>query len=919
MYKIYADDVLIYDDTSSDTHLKVVSPQLSLEDNCAGSLKIVIPPGNAGYDTIQRMITEIKVTKDDNEIWSGRVLQESKDFWNQRSLVCEGELAYFNDTVQEPHSYTRVGLRSYLNDIIDNHNDALRGGSGFDKTFILGVVDPAGVSFSLDVNYDKTLECLNKVIEDRGGHFILRKVYDEGQLKRQLNYYQDWPDTSAQKIEFGRNLMDVTKSSDSTEFATVLLPLGKKKEQQDPGGLDAYQTVDRATYTDKDGNTQTHYGDYVNYCPTLEPQSLEPVYGRIVKVVHWDDVDNKNELLQNAFEYLKGIWTDTIELELSALDLHYWSKEIPTIRLGDRVYVTSKPHGIDSGSTDPFPVTKLDIPLDQPQNTKFRLGAKVTTSLTAVNNKINEEIKKAIDNAVDEDAILNQAKANTNAIMNQTLNGYVTIFTENDPDTGVHSEGLYISDTSPLTKTDPPNPNRPYSAQRMWKWTVAGLGYSDDYGATWKAAITMDGSILGERIAAGSIHGSKITAGSLGLVTTAGQEACSIGLKVSDLTANDLEIGGIESDGSNVDASNKARTVRKKYFSYDDKVKVSIYNYEVYRYDSSVDRDDPELGFVRQVLPFDPEEPSRRYFKAGEECTIPANDCYRFVVLKDTSVTESDLGVMGAAFDFGDAVVIAAADIRINGMVTFSSLSNPQSTTFIDGGNIHTGTINLKGITVRDDRDEPTLEINEHGVVTLSSSSYIHFGLDDDRSLGSIANEDIAKAIANGIYSGGAFIENDCIYGPKIYADLFTALPRTTPDASDKSTGGFLLKGYYGNVSNPDSDLIDVFKISFYGGDTPTTIFDAYGSLRLPRTIEIPGDSGGYGGYIRSISSLVVNPILDNYTTLQGGFKVNGVLYTSGGNSQTGGKLVVNNGTGQPGDYFVGTVPLGTVYFMWEY
>ena len=255
MYKIYADDVLIYDDTSSDTHLKVVSPNLSLEDNCAGSLKVTIPPGNAGYDTIQRMITEIKVTKDDNEIWSGRVLQESKDFWNQRSLVCEGELAYFNDTVQEPHSYTRVTLRSYLEAIIANHNASISG-SGFDKTFVIGAVDPGHVSFSLDVNYDKTLDCLNKVIEDRGGHFILRK--EDG--VRKLSYYQDWPDTSAQKIEFGRTLMDVTKSSDSTEFATVLLPLGKKSENKDPDGLDQYLTVDGATYKDEEGNEHTHSG-----------------------------------------------------------------------------------------------------------------------------------------------------------------------------------------------------------------------------------------------------------------------------------------------------------------------------------------------------------------------------------------------------------------------------------------------------------------------------------------------------------------------------------------------------------------------------------------------------------------------------------------------------------------------------------
>jgi hypothetical protein len=69
MYKIYADDILIYDDTSPDPYVKVASPKLTVEKNAAGSLKMTIPPGNAGYDYIVRMITEIKVEKDGYEYW----------------------------------------------------------------------------------------------------------------------------------------------------------------------------------------------------------------------------------------------------------------------------------------------------------------------------------------------------------------------------------------------------------------------------------------------------------------------------------------------------------------------------------------------------------------------------------------------------------------------------------------------------------------------------------------------------------------------------------------------------------------------------------------------------------------------------------------------------------------------------------
>ena len=76
-----------------------------------------------------------------------------------------------------------------------------------------------------------------------------------------------------------------------------------------------------------------------------------------------------------------------------------------------------------------------------------------------------------------------------------------------------------------------------------------GLGYTDDYGSTWKTALLMDGTFNTDRIAAGAIHGSKITANSLQLVTTAGETKCTISLKDSNgrvvASAKDIQINGM--------------------------------------------------------------------------------------------------------------------------------------------------------------------------------------------------------------------------------------------------------------------------------------------------------------------------------------------------------------------------------------
>lgn len=84
--------------------MKVVNPKLTLEDSAAGSLEMTLPPTNAAYDTIVRMVTDISVKKNGEEVWAGRALSESRDFWNNRVLYCEGELAFFNDSVQRRRS-----------------------------------------------------------------------------------------------------------------------------------------------------------------------------------------------------------------------------------------------------------------------------------------------------------------------------------------------------------------------------------------------------------------------------------------------------------------------------------------------------------------------------------------------------------------------------------------------------------------------------------------------------------------------------------------------------------------------------------------------------------------------------------------------------------------------------------------------
>lgn len=472
MYSIYADGVCIYNDVFSLDNMKVVNPKLTLEDSAAGSLEMTLPPTNAAYDTIVRMVTDISVKKNGEEIWAGRALSESRDFWNNRVLYCEGELAFFNDSVQPPAEYAGKSVREYLDQLIAVHN----GQVGENRRFAIGAVTVVDEAFpTYYTNYGKTLESLNALVEAYGGHLRVRKA--DG--VRYLDYLKDYPDTCSQVIQFGSNLLDFVRNWDSAEYATAIVPLGNRLDDSPIEALDAYLTVESVN-----GGS-------------LYVQSDEAVasHGWIAKTVNWDDVSDPQVLLEKAREYLADLQFDNLELELSALDLHYLDVETEAVKLLDEIRVISRPHGLDRL----FPVTRLEIPLDAPENTQFKMGDSVQVSLTSVSNQTNAAVLDKIENLPKAHNILKEAQENATHIMNMATTGYITITRDEHG-----SDTLYISNVRDYTKAD-----------KLWKWNMNGLGYSNDGGKTFGLAITMDGAIVADYVNTGVLNADVIRAGVL--------------------------------------------------------------------------------------------------------------------------------------------------------------------------------------------------------------------------------------------------------------------------------------------------------------------------------------------------------------------------------------------------------------------
>lgn len=483
-------ETFIYNDTVVDDSLRLVNPKLSLAENSAGSFTFKVPPGNAGYDLLNRttsVITVYKDTKPGRPYWEGRIIQESEDFWKCKSYTCEGALAYLNDTLQPPNHYQGISEAQFLSILLTIHNVKVDAQRRFSLGDVTVHTTDTGHRYT---NYENTMQCISdKLIGSVGGHLELR--YDEFGNKF-LDYKTAYHSENTQRIEFGKNLLDFSKNFSSEDFCTCLVPRGEQLEEGPYEALTAY--LDVSSVNDGSVYVMLTNDDFETPPPILPVDA----FGRIEQVHDWSDVTVPANLLRKAKQYLKDQQFDNMELTVSALDLSYAGANYEDIDLLDSVRVVSVPHGLNRL----FPVTKLEIPLDQPENSKFTLGESVSASLTSRSNKTADDIKKQISELPTEQKLTNHFRSEAAEMINHATTGYINIIT--DEETGAME--FVVSDT--------PNYEE---ATEVWRWNINGLAHSshgyesEDY----DVALTADGRINASMISVGDLVADIIRAGIL--------------------------------------------------------------------------------------------------------------------------------------------------------------------------------------------------------------------------------------------------------------------------------------------------------------------------------------------------------------------------------------------------------------------
>ena len=163
--------------------------------------------------------------REDRLIFSGRVLEEKKGFSNEKTIICEGLLAMLNDSIIRPFLFQGT-ITEFLTMLINNHNSQV----SEDKQFTLGTVtvtDPNNYIARSREGYNSTMALFDDTVSTLGGYFVVRP--ENGVLY--IDYLEDFTAESGQEVNFGENLLDITKESSGTELITALIPLGAESEE----------------------------------------------------------------------------------------------------------------------------------------------------------------------------------------------------------------------------------------------------------------------------------------------------------------------------------------------------------------------------------------------------------------------------------------------------------------------------------------------------------------------------------------------------------------------------------------------------------------------------------------------------------------------------------------------------------------
>lgn len=366
MYRITYGQYIIYDPRGANEidNLVVIDPVIPMTISGSGVAEFTMLPTHPQLDKIRKLRGIVEVTENDEVIYRGRVVGNTKNFDLSHRIRVEGIVSCLNDSVIEPYNFPgdfvddpEYQAAAESGNVVDYYFRWLLGqhnGQVSDEQKIL----PGNVTVTDPNNYISrskeepavVADLIKALPESSLGGYIMVRYESDGTY---LDYVADLPLTNEQPVEFGQNLLDLIAEYDATDTCTAVRPVGKD-------GLDISM--------EQDGDVDD---DIVKAGNIVYSKSGRQTYGKITKLVQFTDTTVAKNLVSSAATWLRSNGLGENEtITCTAVDLHLVDSDVASLRVGRHTLVSSLPHGFENQ----FPLLEMSIDIINPQNTSITMG-----------------------------------------------------------------------------------------------------------------------------------------------------------------------------------------------------------------------------------------------------------------------------------------------------------------------------------------------------------------------------------------------------------------------------------------------------------------------------------------------------------------------------------------------------------------
>ena len=332
---------------------------------------------------------------------------------------------------------------------------------------------------------------------------------------RKVNIKKAFGRTLGKRFESSKDITSLKRTIQTGDIKTAIIPYGKTNEE-----TGEVLTIKNVVWESSQNPMDKPVGQIF-----LEDKEATEVWGYTGVngkkrprwfAVHFDEVEDENELIKLAHLQLKRMTAPKISYEVEALDLFRILGDEAVheeVRLGDLVNIID--HEFTPALTLASRVVKIEHDLNNPVNTKFTLGNIVEsivdkdlkTQLQELNYKIG-----AIQNKVDLSDIENRLD---NIETNISSGRFEDINELNNLLFGQSLGYHYIEGENGLWIYDRPKDQRPTKVVAI-KGGMIGLGQWDSQLQSWKIGTFIDGTnVNASMITTGTLSADRIEAGTL--------------------------------------------------------------------------------------------------------------------------------------------------------------------------------------------------------------------------------------------------------------------------------------------------------------------------------------------------------------------------------------------------------------------